>query len=319
MNQEIYVLIEHIRGQVSDISFMMLAQAKALAATRGEKVTAVLLGYHAAGLTNELGADTILYYDHPSLKDFTWDAYLTILAALLAENQPHLVLLGDTTIGSEVAAGLSARLKLPLLSYCLELHSEAETIHYSSQICGGKIVVGGTLPQQTVLITMLPGRFKVEQGKGIHPPVVISNASPALENARVTLRKYIEPASGDVDITREKLLIGVGRGVGREDDLEMVKELAEMLGATLCASRPVVDQGWLPVTRLVGKSGKTIKPKLYLALGISGAPEHTESITGSDLIIAVNTDPNAPIFNQAKYGVQMDMFDLVESLKSQIG
>ena len=132
------------------------------------------------------------------------------------------------------------------------------------------------------------------------------------------MKQYIEPEAGDVDISKEPILISVGRGVQTEDNIELAEELADALGGVVCASRPVVDQGWLSTTRLVGKSGMQVKPKLYLALGISGAPEHVEAITGSEMIIAINTDPAAPIFDVAQYGAEVDMLDLMETLIEQI-
>ena len=141
---------------------------------------------------------------------------------------------------------------------------------------------------------------------------------PQLEELRVTLKGYIEPEIDDVDISKEPVLVAVGRGLQNEDDIELAEELAEALGGTICASRPLVDQGWLPTTRLVGKSGKQVNPKLYLAMGISGAPEHSEAITNSDLIVAVNTDPTAPIFDIAQYGIEADMFDLLPVLTEKI-
>jgi electron transfer flavoprotein alpha subunit len=142
--------------------------------------------------------------------------------------------------------------------------------------------------------------------------------APALEGLRVALKQYIDPPAGDVDITRQPLLVAVGRGIQREDNLELANELVDALGATLCGTRPVVDQGWLPTTRLVGKSGKAVKPKVYLALGISGAPEHTEAITGSEMIIAINTDPAAPIFDLARYGATVDLLDLLPVLTEKV-
>ena len=128
------------------------------------------------------------------------------------------------------------------------------------------------------------------------------------------MRGYVDPEVSDVDITKENVLIAVGRGIQTEDNIELANELAELLGGAVCASRPIIDQGWLPVTRLVGKSGNIVKPKLYLSLGISGAPEHVEGITEAETIIAVNIDPNAPIFDVAKYGAEVDLFDMIDYL-----
>jgi electron transfer flavoprotein alpha subunit len=198
---------------------------------------------------------------------------------------------------------------------CCKFDSEG---NYISQICGGKIMVEGELPGPTAIVTMIPGGFSPEDGKSDQPPEVISVALPALDDLRVTLAGYIEPETGDVDITEEPILISVGRGIQTQDNIELAEELADLLDATVCSSRPVVDQGWLPLSRMVGKSGKSVKPKLYLALGISGAPEHIEAIADSEMIIAINTDPDAPIFDVAKYGAEVDMLDLLEELIEQV-
>jgi electron transfer flavoprotein alpha subunit len=128
----------------------------------------------------------------------------------------------------------------------------------------------------------------------------------------------VEPEITDVDISKEPVLVAIGRGIGREDNIELAEELADALGGVLCASRPVVDQGWLSTSRMVGKSGKSVKPSIYLAMGISGAPEHVEGMSDSELIIAVNTDPAAPIFDVAQYGAEIDLLDLLPVLTEKI-
>jgi electron transfer flavoprotein alpha subunit len=315
MNQDIYVVIEHLRGQVADISYVMLAAANGLAQVTGGDVVGVLLGHNAQGLANNSAARRVLYVDHPTLADFTSDAYQKVLAGLIGDNEPRAVLFGHTSMGMDVASGLSARLGLPLVSSCRSFDPDGKFI---SQICGGKIMAEGDLPDTTTLVTMIPGGYKPEEGQSAQPPEVTPVTAPALEELRVTLKQYIEPEAGDVDISREPILISVGRGIQNQDNIELAEELAEALGGVVCASRPVVDQGWLPTTRLVGKSGQTVKPQLYLALGISGAPEHAEAITDSEMIVAINTDPAAPIFNIAKYGAEVDLLDLVEVLTEQV-
>ncbi len=315
MNQDIYVVIEHLRGQVADISYMMLAAARQLAQGTGGEVVAVLLGHNAQGLAANLAARRVLYIDNPALADFASDAYLQVLHKLIAENQPRAVLLGNTSVGADVASLLSARLELPLVNACYSASPEGRLV---SQICGGKIMAESQLADGTTLVTMIPGGYKPEEGQSASAPEVTAVPAPALDNLRVTLGRYIEPEAGDVDISREPILVGIGRGIQNKDNLDLVQELAEALGGAVCASRPVVDQGWLPASRLVGKSGRTVKAKLYLVLGISGAPEHTESITGSDLIVAVNTDPAAPIFGVARYGTTVDLLDLAPALTEQV-
>ncbi len=315
MNQDIYVVIEHLRGQVADISFMMLAAARQLAQATAGEVVAVLLGHNAQGLAANLAARRVLYIDDPALAEFTADAYLQVLNKLVAENQPRAVLLGNTSVGADVASLLSARLGLPLVNACYNIGPGGQLI---SQICGGKIMAESPLADGTTLVTMIPGGYKPEEGQSASAPEVMALPAPALENLRVTLARYIEPEAGDVDISKEPILVAIGRGIQNKDNMDLVQELAEALGGAVCASRPVVDQGWLPASRLVGKSGRTVKSKLYLVLGISGAPEHTESITGSDLIVAVNTDPAAPIFGVAKYGTTVDLLDLAPALSEQV-
>lgn len=174
------------------------------------------------------------------------------------------------------------------------------------------------LAEGTTFVTVIPGGYKAEDGQSDAPPAVETIDAPALDDLRVTLKEYIEPETGDVDISKEEVLIAVGRGIQTEDNLELADELAEFLGGTVCASRPIVDQGWLPTSRMVGKSGQTVKPKLYLALGISGAPEHVEGMGESEMIVAINMDPNAPIFDIATYGVEFDFFDLIDPLLEQL-
>jgi len=256
--------------------------------------------------------------DHPALAEFTPDAYQQVLTGLINENAPRAVLFGDTSIGAEVAAGLSVRLGLPLVSHCRRVRAENGALKFVSQVCGGKIMAEGDLPGPTALVTMIPGDFKPEEGRSEQAPEVIPVTAPALEGLRVSLKQYIEPEVGDVDISKEPVLIAVGRGIQNQDNIELAEELAAALGGVVCASRPVVDQGWLPTSRLVGKSGKQVKAKLYLTLGISGAPEHVEAITDSEVIIAVNTDPAAPILDVAQYGVAADMFDLLPTLTERI-
>ena len=179
-------------------------------------------------------------------------------------------------------------------------------------------MVDSQLADKTTIITMIPGGYKPEQGQGGPPSETINFSPPDLENLKVKLVQFIEPDSGDVDIAQEKILVAIGRGIQTEDNIELAEELATLLGGTVCASRPVIDQGWLPTSRLVGKSGKSVKPDLYLSLGISGATEHLEGILDSKTIVAINSDPDAPIFDVAKYGIEVDLFDFIDPLLEQL-
>jgi electron transfer flavoprotein alpha subunit len=318
MSKDIYVLIEHLREQVADISYVMLAAAREVAIGTGGKVVGILVGHDIQRLADDLGADRVLYFDHLKLADFTSDAYQCVVEGLLSQKKPRAFLFGDTSMGGDVAGWLSARLSLPLVSHCRDLKADNGAIKFVSQVYGGKILVEGELPGPSAIVMMVPGGYKADQGRCSRPPEVIRLPAPSLEGTRISVKNYIEPAAGDVDISKQGVLISVGRGIQNSDNIELARDLARALGGEVSASRPVIDQGWLPPTRLVGKSGKTVKPSVYLALGISGAPEHVEAIGDSEMIIAVNTDSAAPIFDIAKFGVQVDMFDLLPVLTEKI-
>ena len=164
---------------------------------------------------------------------------------------------------------------------------------------------------------VLPGSFRAN---GVAGKAVVEQRQLAkpLENGAARFEQWILPESGDLDITQQEILVAVGRGIQQKENIEVAEELAQALGGALCASRPVIDQGWLPATRQVGKSGMTVKPRCFLALGISGAPEHVEGMKDSDLIVAVNTDPKAPIFDVAHYGVVADVLDLAPALTNAL-
>lgn len=318
MSNDIYVVIEHLRGNVLEISYLMLAAGRQIADSTGGELSAVLLGSGAEDLASDLAATKVLYFEDNNLAEFTPGPYVQCLDGLISANHPRAVLLGHTSIGMEVASLLSVKAGLPLINSCLNFTSEGGSLQYISQLYGGKIYAEGEIPEPTSLLTVVPGGYKAEEGQSSSAPPITRVEVPDLSDQKITLTQYFEPEAGDVDISAEDLLIAVGRGVQLQDNIELADELAEVLSGVVCASRPVVDQGWMPTSRLVGKSGFQVKPKVYIALGISGAPEHTEGITGSDTIIAINTDPVAPIFSIAQYGVVEDLLDLVPLLTEKL-
>lgn len=315
MSQDIFVIIEHLQGQVSEISYVMLAGGRHLAQSSGGKVTAIILGHNNRALADRLASDLVLYIDHPLLAEFTSEAYQLVLENLIREQSPRAVIFGHSSIGMDIASGLSAKLGTPVINSCRSFTDDGKFI---SQICGGKIMAEGEIPTPTALLTMILGGYKSQEGQSDQVSPVTDLPSPTLGDLRMTIKQYLPPDTSDVDITKEKMLVSVGRGIQNQDNISLANELADTLVCAVSASRPVVDQGWIATTRLVGKSGKQVKPKIYLALGISGAPEHVEGMGESEVIIAINTDPNAPIFNLAKYGSTIDMFELLPVLTERI-
>jgi electron transfer flavoprotein alpha subunit len=317
MTNDVMVIGEHFQGALSQITLELLGKARELAGPLGGKVEVVLLGHAVEPLTAQLGAaDRLSIADHPLLEHFVPETYEAVIAQRIKQAGPRLVLLGSTSVGLDLIGPLSVRAAVPCFDNCTSLQVREGRVVAISQLYGGKIFAEYAVPETTALVAVVPGSFPAEPGKAAGAPEVLRLAAPPAP--RTTFRRLIEPPPGDVDVSKVPLLVAVGRGIQNADNIPLAQELAETLGGAVCASRPVIDQGWLPLTRQVGKSGVTVKPKLYLALGISGAPEHVEGMKQSELIIAVNTDANAPIFGLAHYGAVADAVEIIPLLTEQI-
>ena len=320
MSHDIFALVEHLDGKLSEISFELVGKGRELASATGGRLCAVLLGSGVKPLAAELGAaDAVLVMEHAALAAYTPEAYMRALRALVEAKAPRAFLTSSTAIGMDQSAGLSASLGWPLAAYAKDVSLEGGTLKAVSQIYGGKILAETELRGDHAIIAFLAGASPAEKGRAAKSPAVEEVAPPAgLESARTRFKRLIVPEAGDVDITKEAVLVSVGRGIQSQDNLALALELAEALGASVSASRPIIDQGWLPKTRQVGKSGMTVKPRLYLAVGISGAPEHLEGMRGAETIVAINTDAAAPIFGAAHYGAVADLFDLLPLLTEKV-
>jgi electron transfer flavoprotein alpha subunit len=318
MANDILVLADHLRGQLSDATLELVGKAKELAgATGGQAVVALLGAPDAAGQLT--GADTVLTVDHPALADYIPEAWEKTLLHIVNERQPRLVLIANTTIGMDLGAGLSGAWGAPLVAYAVRLEAEGDDIIATAQVYGGKLLAEVALTGDRGICTVVAGSFPAAGAEAAHPAVEAVSPPAGLDDLKTSFLTMVEPEGGDVDITAAELLVSVGRGIGSQDNLEEVQELADALGAPLSASRPITDAGWLPKTRQVGKSGLKVKPKVYLTFGISGAPEHLEGMRDAELIIACNTDAAAPIFDVAHYGTTVDLFDLVPCITDKVG
>jgi len=318
MANDILVLADHVGGQLSDATLELVGKAKELAGATGGQAVVALLG--APALANSVGgADAVLTVDHPALSDYNPEAWEKTLAAICTERQPRLVLIANSTIGMDLGAGLSAAWSAPLVAYTVGLVADGGDMVATAQVYGGKLLAEVAISGDKGICTVVAGSFPAA-GAGAGSPAVEALAPPAgLDNLKTSFLTMVEPEGGDVDITAADLLVSVGRGIGSQDNMDDVQELADAIGAPLSASRPVTDAGWLPKTRQVGKSGLKVKPKVYLTFGISGAPEHLEGMRDAELIIACNTDAAAPIFDVAHYGTTIDLFDLVPALTEKLG
>ncbi len=315
MSNDVFVITEHTDGKFADVSFEMIGKAKELATALGGQVVAVALGSGVSA--NVFASDSTICVDDTKLAEFNPEAYGKVIEALVREKSPRFVMFGWTTTGMDLAAWLSARTGMPCVAYARGLCIENDSLVVNSQVYGGKMIAEVAPEGNMAIVAVLAGSFPREAGQGSTAATPV--ASPvSLDGLKTRFVEAIKPISGDVDITMQDKLVSVGRGIGGKENIELAEELAQKLGATVSASRPVIDAGWLPRTRQVGKSGLKVKPKLYLMLGISGAPEHLEGMNSAELIIAVNTDKKAPIFNVAQYGIVADLFKILPVIKNKI-
>ncbi len=314
---DVLVYAEHLNGEITDATFELIALARDLATSLGGTVEAAIIGTGAGDLATQLGgADTILVGDSNALGAFNPQGHASVFTGLIETREPAIVLIPYTSVGMDVASVAAAATGLPLVSYCLGASTDSG-LNATCQLYGGKVEVDVEVDGDRAVFAMLSGCASADDGRtggaGATESIDVSPPDLGIEFLSLT-----EPEGGDVDITAEEVLIAVGRGIESEDNIEEAQELADAIGAALAASRPIIDQGWLPKDRQVGKSGLSVKPKVYIALGISGAPEHLEGMRDSATIIAINSDPQAPIFGVAQYGWVGDLFDFVPELTDRL-
>jgi electron transfer flavoprotein alpha subunit len=314
MAQSIWIVAEQWRGQLSEITYEGLALGRELATGLGVPLEAVLLGHNAKELAGTLGkADSVLYADHPLLLEPIADVYTEALVQLARDRKPQAILIPLTNVSLGVGTLLAAELCAPCVNFCKDVCIVDGKLQARCVLYGGKIEATVTAKGEPIVLGVWPGARRPDEGRSEQAPAV-EEAAVTLQDSPVRLKKYIQPEAGDVDITQQDVLIAVGRGIQSQDNLALAEDLAKSLDGAVCGSRPVIDQGWLPLSRQIGKSGLTVKPKLYLALGISGAPEHVEGMKESALIVAVNSDPRAPIFDIAHYGIVADAIEMLPAL-----
>jgi len=319
MTGSVWVLAEQWRGRVSEIAFEALALGREVADGLGVPLEAVLLGHNIKDLAGELGkADKVLYVDHPLLAEPLAGPCAEALARLTKDRAPTAMLIPLTNVSMGIGTLVAADLGIPCINFCKDLRAVEGRIEAHCVLYGGKIEATVAAARTPAVLGIWAGARPPEKGRADRRPPVEEVAVDLAAATPVRLKRYIEPEAGDVDITQQEVLVAVGRGLQSKDNLGLAEELAKALGGAVCASRPVIDQGWLPLSRQVGKSGMTVKPKIYVALGISGAPEHIEGMKDSATIIAVNSDPQAPIFNVAHYGVVGDVLDLIPALTEEV-
>lgn len=317
---EIFALVEHRQNAVRDITFELLTCGRRLAEQQNAQLTALLLGHNIAQTCDAVKnhAHRILAIDRELYKTFNAETYQATLVDIIQKEKPLLTLIGHTAFGWDLAPALATQLGTPFTTDCLALEIRDGLVHATRQMYDGKLNAHVTLKKHdSYIVTLRSGSVPAEDAS---LNAEVQNYEPPL-SAEPEYRKfleYVEAAVGEVDITKADIIVSIGRGIKEQANMPVIEDLVKAIGGVLACSRPVVDAGWLPKDRQVGSSGKTVKPKLYIALGISGAFQHIVGMKGADTIIAVNKDPNAPIFNEADYGVVEDLFKVVPALKEKI-
>lgn len=317
--KEILVLAEHRMGELRDVTLEMLTKGRELAQALDAQLVAGLLGHDVAGFSETLKkwAHQVLVVDDPKLENFNADAYQKVLSAIIKERQPGLTMIGHTSFGVDLAPPLATQMGFPLTTDCVNIQLKDGTPLATRQVYGGKLISEVSFIGTPCMVTLRQGAFPVEESDLQGHVVAVD--SPLTEE--ITYRRflqYVEAVVGDVDITQAEIIVSVGRGIREEKNMPIVEGLAEAMGGVLACSRPVTDSGWLSSDRQVGQSGRTVKPKVYVAVGISGAFQHIAGMGGAETIVAINKDPNAPIFSVAHYGIVGDLFQVVPALTEKI-
>ena len=328
----VYVFAQQVDNEISSIAFELLGKAKDLAKDLNTEVTAVLLGAGIKGLADQLaeyGADKVIVVDDPELKDYRTEPYAHALSSVINQYKPEIMLVGATAIGRDLGPRVSARVATGLTADCTVLEigdfplqavpgqeQKHNQLLMTRPAFGGNTIATIACPDnRPQMATVRAGVMqKIEPIKGAKAVVEEFNPGFTPDNKYVEILDIVKAVTDTVDIMDAKILVSGGRGVGSPENFKILEDLAEVLGATVSCSRAVVDAGWKPKDLQVGQTGKTVRPNVYFAIGISGAIQHVAGMEESDIIIAINKDETAPIFDVADFGIVGDLNKIVPAL-----
>ncbi len=321
MSSGILVFIEHRDGVLNKTSLEAIAAAQNLASQLQQEVSAVIPGSNIDTLAGEIAAfdlARVIKATNAKLADYTPDGYSDAMESVVKQSDPQLVVMPHTYLVRDFAPKLAARFGKSLISDCIRAQVTGTSITFTRRIFLGKldadVVSDGAAP---VFATFQSGAFRPDQAKkGSGSP--IEEMPVEVGDIRMTPEAPFQEVKQAVDLSKADVIVAVGRGIKNKDNLALAEKLAEALGGDLAASRPICDAEWLPIDRQIGSSGQTVAPKLYIALGISGAIQHLVGMKNSGTIVAINKDPEAPIFDIADYGIVGDLFEAVPVLTEEI-
>ena len=332
----VYVFAQQVDNELSGIAFELLGKAKELAADLSTDVTAVLIGSGVKGLVDQLaeyGADKVIVVDDPELKEYRTEPYAHALASVINEYKPEIVLVGATAIGRDLGPRVSARVATGLTADCTVLEigdfpinpvpnqeQKHNQLLMTRPAFGGNTIATIACPyNRPQMATVRAGVMqKIDPIAGAKAEVIEYNPGFTPNNKYVEILDVVKELSDTVDIMDAKILVSGGRGVGSAENFKILQDLADVIGGTVSCSRAVVDNGWLPKELQVGQTGKTVRPNVYFAIGISCAIQHTAGMEESDIIVAINKDETAPIFDVADYGIVGDLNKIVPKLTEEL-
>jgi electron transfer flavoprotein alpha subunit len=316
MECKVVVFAEHGDGKLSSVTAQLIAKGRALADSIGSEVGVVILGLEVGPLVEELrdkGADRIFFAEDSKLEYYNPELYAEVTSQVLKTIDPQIVLLGYNFVGMELGPAVAVKAGFTLVSNCVAVELVQNCFVVTRPYHRGLLHIKMEFEFRSHLILSLQeGAFTTPTSR--MRQATIHRIPVEVENCRTKVVEVIRPALGEVDITDAKIIVAVGRGIRDKTNINLAKALADALGGVIACSRPLTDLGWLPLEYQVGMSGKMVKPKVYIACGISGASHHVMGMKNSALILAINTDPNAPIFNVAHYGVVGDLFEILPEL-----
>ena len=335
--KDVFVFAQQVDGVLSPIALELTGEATRLAANLdGAKVKAVLVGDNIKGLADQLavyGADEVIVVDNPVLKEYRTEPYTQALSAVINEFKPEIMLVGATAIGRDLGPCVSARVKTGLTADCTMLEigdfplqavegreQKHKQLLMTRPAFGGNTIATIACPDnRPQMATVRPGVMqKIEPKKDAKANIVEFNPELKENSKYVEIKEIVKNVSNVKDIMDAKILVSGGRGVGSPENFSILEDLAEAIGGTVSCSRAVVDSGWKPKDLQVGQTGKTVRPNVYFAIGISGAIQHVAGMEESDIIIAINKDEDAPIFDVADYGVVGDLNKIVPLLTAAV-
>ncbi len=323
--KNIWVFIETECGKAKNVGYELLNVARPLAQQKGCPLVAVVIGKDIENVAKDAicyGADSAIIVDGPEYEYYTTDAFAKALVTLVEKYRPETLMIGATNNGRDMGPRVSCRLKTGLTADCTEIGIDEDTgnIAWTRPTFGGNLMATIMCPDNRPQMgTVRPGVFK----KGAYDKdrtgeIIREDIHVPAEDIRTKLVERVNEVTEAINLEEAEVIVAGGRGVGSAENFKLLEELAAELDATLGCSRPAVDAGWMPYVHQVGQSGKTVAPRLYFAIGISGAIQHLTGIAGSDTVIAVNKDPDAPIFDVADYGIVGDLNEVVPALTEAI-